>query len=159
MRRNDALVRAVMLGAVGGMRSQMPLALLAWSARERQFAVDAGPPLSVLRSPKTLPVAAILAGGELIGDKLPMTPSRLEPGALAARFVVGGLAGAALALDAGQSPLEGVAAGMVGAGLGAYGGYQIRRWLGAASGVPDPVVAIGEDMVAIGIGVTASRGG
>ena len=94
-------------------------------------------------------------GGELIGDKLPMTPSRLERGPKMGRFIIGGLAGAAVAVDAGRPWAAGALAGIAGAGLGAYGGYHLRRWLGAASGVPDPVIAIGEDAAAIGIGVAA----
>lgn len=146
---------ALALGVVAGMRSQMPLAVQAWKARRGQFAVGGGLPLSVLRSPKALVILSVLAASELVGDKLPFTPSRLEPGGLAARFVIGGLAGGAVALDARRSPAAGVLAGITGAGIGAFSGYHIRRGIVVGTGLPDPVVAVAEDALAIGIAAAA----
>lgn len=154
-RQPAVIAGASALGAVAGMRSQLPLAILAWAAREGLFAAGANLPLAFLRSSRTLTVSTILATGEFVVDTLPRTPSRLKPGRLAARFLVGGLAGSAVAMNAGNQAATGAFAGVVGACLGAYAGYSIRRALGEAWGIPDPIVAIGEDILAIGIGLAA----
>src|SRR4051812_42283985 len=85
--------------------------------------------------------AAILvaAGGEAIGDKLPMTPPRSAPPGLAGRFVAGAAVGAATA-------------GRRGAVLGAacalattYPSQRARAALVERTGLPDPAIAVGED--------------
>ena len=148
--------RAFALGVVAGMRSQMPLALLAYQARRGAFAADARPPLSLLRGRAALPILGLFATGELIADKLPTTPSRLLPGPLAGRLVVGAVAGAAVAADARQPALAGSLLGAAGALAGAAAGYHLRAALGRATGLPDPVWAICEDVTALTLGLRAA---
>jgi uncharacterized membrane protein len=145
-------VRAAALGAVAGMRSQLPLAALAVAARRRTFAADAGPPLSYLRSPAALRLLALAASGELVVDKLPFVPSRHELGPMAGRVVVAAVAGAALAHEAGAStPVGGLAAAVV-AGLVTDGTYHARASLGRVTGIPDPFLGAAEDCVALTLG-------
>ena len=122
---------ATALGAVAGMRTQLPLALLAFAARKGTFAAKAGPPLALLRTPAALPLLAASALGEMVVDKLPFTPSRLAPGPLLGRLVFGGIAGAAVAREGGQPVLAGAAVGAAGAGLGAFVGYHAAGGPGA----------------------------
>lgn len=152
---DSPLARAALLGAVAGMRTQLPLALLAHEARQGRVAARADLPLALLRSPLAFPLLAASAAGELVVDKLPIAPSRLAPGPFFGRVVFGGLAGAVLAREAEQSAVAGAAAGAVGAALGAGTGYHTRVTLGRVTGVPDPVWGGLEDLVALALGSLA----
>jgi uncharacterized membrane protein len=95
----------------------------------------------------------LLAVGELIADQLPSTPSRTAPPGLIARIVTGGLSGAGIAAAGTQSLAVGAVLGIVGALIGAFGGYRARTGLVKALKVPDLVIATLEDVVAIGGGL------
>jgi hypothetical protein len=47
---------------------------------------------AALRHPAARRIAAVADGAELVADKLPMTPSRLDPPGLAGRLISAGLA-------------------------------------------------------------------
>lgn len=149
------LWRAAAIGAVAGMRTQLPLALLAAEARAGHFAVAAPAPLGWLRSRAALPLLACSAAGEMTVDKLPIAPSRLDPGPLFGRFLFGALAGAAVARDVRAPAIAGTILGAAGAGIGAFAGYHVRVWLGEQTGIPDPVWGTVEDTVALGLGLLA----
>jgi uncharacterized membrane protein len=89
----------------------------------------------------------------LIADQLPSTPSRTAPPGLITRIVTGGLCGAGIAIAGSQSLALGAVIGVVGALAGTYGGYYARTGLVRALKVPDLVIAILEDIVAIGGGL------
>jgi uncharacterized membrane protein len=91
----------------------------------------------------------VLAIGELIADKLPMIPKRTAPAPLMARVVTGALCGACLCAAAGKSSLAGTLLGGIGAIVGAFLGYGIRRRLDLH--IRDLVVAICEDVVTVGL--------
>ncbi len=150
-------LRAALLGVVAGMRSQLPFALLAVAARQDRVGSAAAEPTGILGSDRVLVGSGLAAAGELIGDKLPFTPSRLAPLPLAGRIGFGGAAGALLARRSGGSALLGAAAGAAGSLLGAFGGYQARVFAGRATGVADPVWGAAEDVVAVSIGLLATR--
>lgn len=149
----DALVRAVMLGVVAGMRSQLPLALLSLAARQRDQDQQNLP--RVVASPKVTALLLASAAGELVVDKLPFTPSRLRPGSLVVRAGLGSLAGALLVRESGLQPVCGAALGAVGALAGAYAAHDVRAGLVAATGAPDPLFALLEDVTAVAIGSCA----
>jgi uncharacterized membrane protein len=89
-----------------------------------------------------------VAAGELVGDKLPMTPSRLSPGPFVARLVSGGWCGGELAVRADGARAIGIALGVAGAAAGAWLGYTIRASLGKR-GLPPFALAMVEDAIAI----------
>lgn len=149
---NEDLAVAFALGIVAGMRSQMPLALLSWRIRRMHETNVALAVPGVARATWFAPLATVLACGELIGDKLPMTPSRLDPGPLGGRLLFGGLSGALAARVSRQNPWLGALAGATGATVGAFGGYHARKSVVLATGLPDPLVATGEDALALGLG-------
>jgi len=149
--------RVAQLGVVAGLRSQLPFALLALAARRGEFAADAGRPLALLRASAALPLLGFAAVGELVGDKLPTTPSRLAPGPLLGRVAFGAAAGAAVAREAGRAVGLPAALGGAGAALGSVVGYRLRAGAGRATGLPDPILAVVEDALAIGLGVVALR--
>lgn len=89
--------------------------------------------------------------GEVIIDKLPVTPSRLESRSLVVRLMLGVFAGAAIGSEGkGKASLaKGAVAGLAGATIGNVGGYHARKTVVETIGMPDPAVAVVEDALAI----------
>ncbi len=154
---NAVAGRAAVLGAATGLRSQLPLTLLAVAAQRGGFAATTGSPLGLLRSRYALVGLGLLTAGELVGDKLPRTPSRLAPGPLTGRLLFGALVGAAVAREAGYLAAAGAVIGAAGAGAGAFAGYRARTSLGRATAIADPVWGVVEDLVALSLGALALR--
>ena len=102
-----------------------------------------------LAAPATAYIFTALACAELVVDKLPFTPSRLSIGPFAGRIVMGALCGMPLCAATHQSPIFGGLAGGAGALAGAYIGYHVRRLLTTQMKLPDFLVALAEDAVAI----------
>ncbi len=152
-----AITRPLLLGILAGMRSQIPLMLLALASRRGRVNVGSGAPWGWLRSSKVGIATSLLAAGEVVSDKLPIVPSRLEPAPLGGRLTFGALAGAACSPARRGSRLRGALLGAAGAGMGAYGGYRLRAMLRRDTGVPDPVWGAVEDGIALGIGFLALK--
>ena len=146
------LVLVLLLGVVAGLRAMTAPAVVCWGAHLGWLSLSHSP-LSFLTSKISLVIFTLLALGELIGDKLPQTPSRTDIFPLIARAVSGALAGAALVITAGAWLLAGVLVGAVGAVIGAFAGYHVRRALTRSAGLPDLPVALLEDLVAVGGGL------
>jgi uncharacterized membrane protein len=146
------LLLAFLIGVVSGLRSLTAPAVVAWSAY-RGWMVLHFPYFHFLGSLASVIVFAVFAIVELVADQLPSTPSRTAPPGLIARIVLGALSGAALADAGGQSIGIGAVLGAAGGIAGAFGGYQVRTRLVKALKVPDLVIALLEDAVAIGAGL------
>jgi uncharacterized membrane protein len=86
-------------------------------------------------------------------DQLPSTPARTAAIGLSARIVTGALTGACLAAAGNAALWLAGIAGIVGAIAGAFGGYHARVGLVRSLRVPDFVIAISEDAIAIGLGL------
>jgi uncharacterized membrane protein len=138
---------AFLLGATAGPRTSAPITAVTWAARLGWIDLK-GSKLAFLASPWAVAVTTPMALSELVIDKLPATPSRTQPGAIAARAASGALAGAAL--GAGR-PVVGFAAlaGAVGAAAGTLLGHALRVKLAKAAGQDWPV-AVTEDALAGG---------
>ena len=141
------------LGVVAGMRSQLPLALLSLAAHQRESDEPNIP--QFLTSPAGTALLLCSAAGELVVDKLPFTPSRLMPASLAFRAGIGGVAGLLLSRDSSLEPLRGAAIGAAGALIGSYLGYSVRAGLVSRTGLPDPLIAVLEDVTAVTVGSRA----
>ncbi len=149
------VLRAGLLGVVAGLRSQLPTAALA----ARDVEPPRGP-LGLLASAGGRRAAYLAAVGEIVADKLPVTPSRMDRGPLVGRIVSGGVAGAVLASAAGVRGARlvlPVATAAAAAYLGSWAGYTARAAVGRATGLPDPAVAVAEDVVAVGLAALAVR--
>jgi uncharacterized membrane protein len=94
-----------------------------------------------------------MALGELIADKLPFIPNRTSPGPLFGRVVLGALSGAALCVARGYSSVIGAIFGGVGGVIGAFAGYRARTGFVKTSRLPDWLIAVLEDLVAVGGGL------
>lgn len=149
MNPSQVLLIAFGIGVIAGLRSLTAPATVAWAAR-RGWVNLHGTALAFMGSTAAVVIFTILAVIELVADQLPGTPARTKPVGLIARIVTGGLSGAALALAGQGSGLIGACLGAVGGIAGAFAGYWVRTGAVRALKVPDFVVAVVEDLVAIG---------
>lgn len=140
--RTPPLARAVALGLAAGSRTTLGAAapVLAGSAR-----------------PAVRALAGLAVVGELVGDKLPVTPSRLEGPAPVARAASGALGAAVVARRRHAGPAGTVlaaacsgAAALVGTGFGAAWRAAVGRHR------PDWHGALVEDVVALGLAAWAA---
>lgn len=142
------LLLAFLIGVFAGLRSLTPPAVTAWAARLGWLRLSR--PFSYIGTTPAVVVFSLAALLELAVDKLPSAASRTAPPGLVARIVMGGLTGACVASAGGQGFIVGSVLGVVGGILGCFGGYQVRTRLVKAIGTPDYVVAVLEDLVAVG---------
>ena len=109
-------------------------------------------PAAVAFSSKTPGRARYLLGalalGELVGDKLPATPSRKTALPFAGRIIAGAISGTLLGARKGE-PTAGLVAGTAGAVAGTLGGAYLRGAL-AKQLESDLPAALLEDALAIG---------
>jgi uncharacterized membrane protein len=152
------LALALGIGIVAGLRSLTAPAAVSWAAHLGWLDLH-GSPLAFMGSTAAVVIFSVLAVAEYVADVLPRTPSRTRPGSLIGRILMGGLAGACLSVSAGQSLLAGAVLGGMGAVIGTFGGYEIRRRLVSALEVKDIFIAVLEDLVTIGLAcLIVSRG-
>lgn len=144
-----AVVLAFCIGILNGLRSMAPAAVVCWAIRLHWIDVT-GSRVEFLDTTAALVVFTVLAVGELVVDKLPIMPSRKSPVGLVARFIFGGLSGAAIYFAMEQRMFPGAIAGAIGAIIGCFAGYEARVRAVKALGVPDFVVALVEDAITIG---------
>jgi uncharacterized membrane protein len=132
--------RAAALGAVTGARTFLAPAALALRGRlgtAAKFAVPA------------------LAAGELVGDKLPVAPPRVQGPGLVGRVLSGALSGRV----SGEASGESAAGARVGAAFAlatTYPTQMLRSQIVERTGVPDVAYAVGEDLVAGTVAAVAS---
>ena len=148
------LIAIPMLGFATGLRSMTPLAVLCWFAYAGQLSADWAPWISHL---SLAIIFTVLALGELIADKMPWIPDRVAPASLIWRVLLAGFAGAIAATSMQGPGLEGVLLGVVGALIGAFGGYMLRRELVQNFDCKDWHIALSEDVLAIGCAIYALR--
>lgn len=141
-----ALEGAAVLGAATGLRGTVALAALIIRRSD-------GLP-AILRHPAARRIAAIADGAELVIDKLPMTPSRLDPPGLAGRLISATLAAMVVARSEHQDPIPAVLIASAAALASAKICHDARAAL--ARRVPDTAVAVAEDALAIGLAALGS---
>jgi uncharacterized membrane protein len=102
-------------------------------------------PFSALGSPWVSRMLRMFEIGEMLVDKLPVTPSRTSPPPLLGRAASGAFVGAALFASENRRAAVGAALGATAALVSAYAGERLRLQVSEKLGVPDPVVALLED--------------
>jgi len=143
---------AVLIGIVAGLRAMTAPAIVSLAAAYGFLGTVWGW-VGFMEKPWVSWLFTVLALGELVTDQLPSTPSRKVPIQFAARILMGGLAGATIGASS-VSLLYGLAAGVVGAVIGTFGGASARGALARAFGNDRPAAFI-EDAIAIALGVAA----
>jgi uncharacterized membrane protein len=151
--------RAALLGFVTGLRSQVPVALLAIEAQAGRFDPGGGRLARRLGSTEGVLAALVAAAGEVVADKLPVTPARTTSGPFLQRLATGATVGAAVHYDAGRSRPLGALLGAAGAGAGAWAGSRARSLAAERTGLPGPLLGAVEDLVAIGLAVAVLGAG
>lgn len=137
-RQQEAVGKLVALAAVTGMRTLLGPALLAASRR----------------SPGR-EAMALAALGEMAIDKMPLVPSRSHLGLLIPRVLAGYWVGNQVMEDEGMDNYwMGPLGAAVAAGV-AITAPKIRRFLNHKLNLPDPVLGLAEDALAVGIGSRA----
>jgi uncharacterized membrane protein len=127
--------RAAALGTVTGARTFLAPAALALRGRLGKVAKFAVPPLAL---------------GEIVGDKLPMAPPRVEGPGLAGRVVSGAISGRV----SGGSP--GLRAGAAFALAATYPSQTLRASIVKHTPIPDIACAVPEDLLATTVAFFAS---
>lgn len=152
---DNLFVKTLILGAISGMRSMSALALTSrYLSRSPDRKVKMRF-LNVLNEPRTADILTLLAIGELIADKLPIVPDRVEKPALFGRGLTAGIAGAALYDSAGRSAAVGGIIARSAALLSTFFSYKARMVAAEKTHFPDPLVGVLEDMVVYLAGVSA----
>jgi uncharacterized membrane protein len=149
--------RALELGVVTGLRSQLATALLAWRQTRGDLPEPVEGPAGLLRRRPAVGTLMLAAAGELVADKLPQTPNRLDAGPLLGRLGLRATAGAGIAAANDQSRILGGALGVADAVLGSWAGARYRAALAERSDAPDAVWATLEDAAAITLCGVATR--
>jgi uncharacterized membrane protein len=147
---NHALALALAIGIVAGLRSMTAPAAVSWAAHLGRLNLR-GTALGFMETIPAVGILSILAVAEFVVDLLPQTPNRTEPASLAVRVVTGGLSGACLCVSAGHAAIVGAVLGAIGGVTGAFAGFQARTRLVTGLKVPGAVIAIPEDLLAIGL--------
>jgi len=106
-------------------------------------------PFAVLGYSKVSALLTLFEAGELVGDKLPMTPSRTSLPPLLGRAASGAVVGGALFISERHRTVPGAAFGAAAAVAAAYAGERLRALASEKTGLPDPVVALAEDTVVL----------
>jgi uncharacterized membrane protein len=140
------LLRAALAGAATGLRSTVGLGALVETTSR-------GLP-ALLRTPPARVAVGLGVTGELVVDKLPSTPSRLEPPGLLSRVTLGALTGVVIARASARPMVPAAVVAATAALLSARVGHDLRDRLSRR--IPPLAAALGEDVVALGL--AAARG-
>ena len=150
----NIVLKAAGVGAISGLRSMAGPAAVSRAAANGNLENLKGTLFATLGSSKVSTTLTVLEVGELIGDKLPVTPSRTSLPPLLGRAASGALVGATLFASGERNPAAGAALGAVSALVAAYAGEYLRAYAVQWSGAPDLVAALLEDGVVL---LTARR--
>lgn len=149
--RTTTLLRIIAFSALAGSRSMSPAALLSLYLAQRSSPPDQWL-AQRLSSTTGVITTSTLALGELVADKLPQTPNRTEAPALIGRVIIGGGAGALLGTLHDQPVWLCAIGGGVAAAAETFATFYLRRGLGQALPVPDPLIALLEDGLVLNSG-------
>ena len=141
------------LGVIAGMRSLSAPALASHYLAKDQSSELENSPLKFLQSPQVADVLKLLAAGEMVGDKIPGAPNRINTASLFARGLSGALVGAALFKANKGNMAVGGLLGSAAAVAGTYGSFYLRKGTHHLSGIADPILGLLEDALMVKSGV------
>ena len=148
--------RALGLGAISGLRSLSGPAFISRAASRGDLDLDRTV-FAFLGSPRVSKTLVLMELGELVGDKLPATPSRTSLPPLLGRAASGALVGAAVFVSEGRRATTGAALGSTAAIAASFTGEWLRALAVEKTGLPDPVVALAEDATVLLVGLRSLR--
>lgn len=165
MASKRALVRALGLGALAGMRSLAAPAILSRQAARGSAAGGAwsnGLDLDRtgfgwLGRPFYATILGLLAAGEGAGDKVPGIGKRTRPFSLALRAASGALVGGAIFAGEEEPPVLGAIFGAGAAITMTFLAYWIRKRIAQSGRVNDKALGLGEDLIVAALGAGLLR--
>ena len=140
------------LGILAGMRTTSAPLIASHILSRHQSKSLAKSPLSFMQSGYVAAGMKVLGAGELVGDKLPGTPNRINAGGVIGRCLSGSLAGACIYKASGNNALTGALLGSVAALGSTFGSYYLRKFAVDKTHIFDPYVGAIEDALVIGAG-------
>ncbi|QJW89906.1 DUF4126 family protein [Spirosoma taeanense] len=144
--------KAFQIGLIAGMRTLTAPALLSHKLVRTIPAKEPQKPIHWLAQPPVSMALKVLAGGEIIADKLPNAPNRTKAPLLITRIASGATCGAFVSEVEGQSSPLGAVAGGLGAVAATFLFFNLRQLLSDNLGLPDMVGALAEDALTISAG-------
>src|SRR4051812_31215444 len=146
---------AFALGAMAGMRTWSPVAFVSHHISHSQESNRPAErqPFSLMGSRTFSRGAILMAATELVADKLPILPNRIDPIPLAGRAASGAFVGATWVRHRGGNGAAGACIGALAAVAATFAGFYYRRAASRQLKLPDPIAAVIEDMVVIAIGL------
>lgn len=151
----NSYFKAICMGIVAGMRSMSAPAFVSNHLARKGAEELNDSNFKLMASETTAKVLTVAAVGELIADKLPNIPARIEPQPLIARAISGAVCGAAICKSEGERADVGAILGGLAAIGSSYAFYYLRRSLSETEILPDPVIALGEDALVVAVSVAA----
>lgn len=137
------------MGVIAGMRSMSAPALLNGALRQQPSGRLAHSKLSWLQSSAAGTGLKLLAGAEMVGDKLPNAPDRTQAISVAGRAMSGALVGAVLYKLNRQKMLRGAVVGGLGAVAGTFGAFALRKLASSKGELPEPLPGLLEDLLVV----------
>ena len=145
-------LKAFGLGVIAGIRAMSAPALLSHKLVRTVPIKQPTKPIDYLAQPPVEIALKVLAGAEIVGDKVPHGPKRTSPPQFIARISSGAACGAFVSEAEGKSAPLGLVIGGVGAVASTLLFYNLRTWLDHDLGIPDVVGALIEDALVISVG-------
>ena len=139
----SALGAAALLGVATGMRSTAGVGVLVLHGGPQGSSSLPGP----FGARAAKPAAVLAMGAELVLDKLPITSSRLDPPGLIGRIAFAAIGGVLVARGSRLGPVPAALVAAAAAVASAKAFHDLRAL--ADRKVPDPVVAVAEDLLAL----------
>jgi uncharacterized membrane protein len=156
-KKSKAIWQAIGLGTLAGMRTMSAPVVATHILSNHPSKKLAKSPLRFMQSTTVAAVLKVLSVTELVADKLPSTPNRIEPAGVAGRCLSGALAGASIYKAVGGKALTGALVGGAAAIAATYGSYFLRKTIVKANHIADPLIGAAEDALVIGAGIGLTR--
>lgn len=149
--------KTLVMGTLAGMRAVSAPALLSRTLSDEKNSALSHTPLRFLQNKYVANTLTALAASEIIGDKIPNVPDRIEMPSLLTRMASGALVGAALFMSNRQNGVQGAAIGAAAALAGTYASFYLRKALRDNTSISDPVYGALEDALVMGSGYQAGK--
>jgi len=145
--------QVVGIGTLAGMRTSSAPAIASQILSHHHSKRLEKSLLKFMQSKTVANILTLLTVTEVIADKLPTTPNRIEAGGVIFRGLSGALAGASIYKSSGHNVIAGVLIGAASAVASTYASFFLRRGIVKRTSIADPVIGALEDALVIGSGI------
>ena len=155
--KDNYTLKAIGLGAVAGMRAMSAPALLSNELSRMPTNSLANSPLYFLQSDSVATALKVLAATELLGDKLPNVPNRINLPSIAVRALSGAVVGAALFTANKDKITKGAIIGAAAAVVATYGSFYLRKAIKKYTHLPNSFSGSIEDAIMLSSGIAITK--